>query len=119
MGNPVIWFEVIGKDREALKSFYTSLFDWKTNDLPEMPYTIVDAEDGGISGGIGPTPDGVEPHVTFYVGVDDLEAALSKAESLGGRRVTEPMDVPNGQIAHFVDPEGHVIGIATGVGESD
>ena len=48
MGNPVIWFEVIGKDKEALKSFYTSLFDWKTNDLPEMPYTIVDAEDGGI-----------------------------------------------------------------------
>jgi predicted enzyme related to lactoylglutathione lyase len=29
------------------------------------------------------------------------------------------VDVLNGQIAHFVDPEGHVIGIATGIGESD
>ena len=118
MGNPVIWFEVIGKDKEALKSFYTSLFDWKANDLPEMPYTIIEAEDGGIGGGIGKARNGIEGHVTFYVGVDDLETALAKAESLGGTRMTEPMDIPDGQIAHFTDPEGHVIGIATGVGES-
>jgi uncharacterized protein len=113
MGNPTVHFEVSGKDKDALKSFYTDLFDWKTSDIPEMQYTMVEAEDGGIGGGIGKARDGIEGHVTFYVGVDDLEAALSKAESLGGRRLTEPMDIPNGQIAHFADPEGNVIGLST------
>ena len=116
MGNPTVHFEVLGKDHQALKSFYAELFDWKTSDIrsaTDEPYTMVEAEDGGIGGGIGKARDGVEGHVTFYVGVDDLEAALSKAESLGGTRLTEPMDIPNGQIAHFADPEGHVIGIAS------
>ena len=116
MGNPTVHFEVLGKDRDALKSFYTDLFGWKTSEVSGadgMPYSIVEAEEGGIGGGIGKAPDGIEGHVTFYVGVDDLDAALSKAESLGGTRLTEPTDIPDGQIAHFADPEGHVIGIAT------
>lgn len=117
MSNPTIHFEVLGKDHEGLKSFYTELFGWKTSDISSAsgePYSMVEAEDSGIGGGIGKARDGIEGHVTFYVGVDDLDAALSKAESLGGRRLTEPMDIPNGQIAHFADPEGHVIGLGSG-----
>ncbi len=116
MGNPTIHFEVLGRDRDALKSFYTDLFGWSANEVTSArgdEYTLVEAEHGGIGGGIGTAPDGVEGHVTFYVGVDDLEQALAKAESLGGTRLTEPMDIPEGQIAHFADPEGHVIGLAT------
>jgi uncharacterized protein len=116
MGNPAVHFEVLGKDKEALTSFYTELFGWKTKEIESArgtPYTIVEAEDGGIGGGIGSSPNGVEGHVTFYVGVDDLEAALAKAEALGGTRMTEPMEIPDGQIAHFTDPEGHLIGLAS------
>jgi predicted enzyme related to lactoylglutathione lyase len=48
----------------------------------------------------------------FYVGVDDVEAALAKAESLGGSRVFGPMEVPDGPtIGHFADPEGNVVGL--------
>ncbi len=116
-GSPTVHFEVMGTDQKALIDFYTELFGWKTNDIESasgQPYALVEAADGGIAGGIGAAPDGVEGHVTFYVGVDDLDAALAKAESLGGEKLTEPMDIPNGQIAHFADPEGHVIGLATG-----
>ena len=116
MSNPTIHFEVLGKDREALKSFYTELFGWSTTEVESArgdTYSLVEAVDGGIGGGIGSTPDGMPGHVTFYVGVDDLEAALSKVESLGGTRMTDPMDIPNGRIAHFTDPEGHMIGLAT------
>lgn len=115
MSNPTVHFEVLGTDQEGLRSFYTQLFGWKTTEMSSASgdaYAFVEAEEGGIAGGIGKARDGIEGHVTFYVGVDDLEAALSKAESLGGRRLTEPMDIPNGQIAHFADPEGHVIGLA-------
>jgi uncharacterized protein len=120
-GQPTIHFEVLGSDRDALKSFYTELFGWSTTEIESArgdTYSLVEAQDEGIAGGIGTAPEGIEGHVTFYVGVEDLNAALSKAESLGGSRLTEPMDIPNGQIAHFADPEGHVIGLATSDAEA-
>jgi len=113
MGNPTMWFEVAGKDREALKDFYSQLFEWKLTDMDAMPYTAVDTGGEGISGGIGAAPDGHPGHVTFYVQVDDIEAALAKAEALGGKRAMGPMDIPSGQIALFTDPEGHAIGLMT------
>jgi predicted enzyme related to lactoylglutathione lyase len=59
VGQPVVHFEVQGTDREALALFYQQLFDWKTNDIAELSYTMVEtAGDGGINGGIGPTPEG-------------------------------------------------------------
>ena len=48
MGNPVVHFEVLGKDGEALQSFYSDLFDWKINADNPMNYGIVD------TGGEGP-----------------------------------------------------------------
>jgi predicted enzyme related to lactoylglutathione lyase len=66
-----------------------------------------------IGGGIGAAPDGYEGHVTFYVEVPDVEAALQKAESLGGERRYGPDEVPGAgiTIGQFADPEGRVIGL--------
>jgi predicted enzyme related to lactoylglutathione lyase len=51
-------------------------------------------------------------HVTFYVEVPDVEAALAKAESLGGSRMFGPDVVAEGvEILQFADPEGHTIGL--------
>lgn len=116
MGNPVMWFEVAARDREALKGFYSGLFDWQLSDMDAMPYTTVDTGGEGIPGGFGSAPDGYEGHVTFYVQVEDIEAALTKAESLGGKRTMGPMDIPSGQIALFTDPEGNTIGLMTQAG---
>ena len=116
MGNPTMWFEVAGKDHQVLKGFYSQLFDWKLTDMDGMPYSMVDTGGEGIPGGIGAAPEGHPGHVTFYVQVDDLEASLAKAEQLGGKRTMGPMDIPNGQIALFTDPEGHEIGLMTQAG---
>lgn len=112
MANPVVWFEVAGSDTDALKGFYGGLFDWKLEDMQGMPYTIADPNaENGLRGGIGPDPSGSAGHVTFYVEVDDLERSLAKAEELGGSKLTDPIDIPDGRIAHFADPEGHMIGL--------
>jgi predicted enzyme related to lactoylglutathione lyase len=116
MGNPTMWFEVAAKDREAMKGFYGELFDWKLADMDAMPYTTIDTGGEGIPGGIGSAPEGDAGHVTFYVRVDDLEAALAKAESLGATKIMGPMDIPSGQIALFADPEGRRIGLMTQTG---
>jgi predicted enzyme related to lactoylglutathione lyase len=115
MGNPTVFFEIAGPDQKGLIDFYTQLFGWKTTDIPgDMPYSIVTPGEGGATGGIGPTPDGSPGHVTFYVGVDDVDEALAKAESSGGTKVMGPMDVPGGKIGLFTDPEGHVVGLWSG-----
>ncbi len=111
MGNPTMWFEVAAKDREAMKGFYSGLFDWKLTDMEAMPYTGVETGGQGIPGGIGQAPEGNGGHVTFYVEVDDVAASLAQAGSLGGTTVMEPMPIPSGEIALFADPEGHVVGL--------
>jgi predicted enzyme related to lactoylglutathione lyase len=57
---------------------------------------------------------GYDSHVIFYVGVPNVEAALQKAESLGGTRRMGPEKNPGADlvVAHFTDPEGHLIGLA-------
>jgi predicted enzyme related to lactoylglutathione lyase len=118
MGQPVVHFEVIGRDAEKLHSYYSELFGWDIDSNNPMKYGIVQREtnvnaDGvGIGGGIGPGPEGYDGHVTFYVEVPDVEAALAKAESLGGSRMMGPDQVMEGlEIGLFGDPEGHVIGL--------
>lgn len=115
MAHKVIHFEVLGKDAAALQSFYRGLFDWQINADNPMNYGIIGPDDGGIGGGVGPAMDG-NPFVTFYVEVDDLQAALDKAGELGGTTVMPPMDVPGGpSIALFSDPEGNKIGLVKGM----
>jgi uncharacterized protein len=113
MAYPVVHFEVTGKDIGKLKSFYSELFDWQTQDFdaPDAPpYAMVEKAEGGIAGGIGQSPDG-NGHVTFYVAVPDPQATLDKAVGLGGSVLMPVTELPMVTLALFTDPEGHMIGI--------
>jgi predicted enzyme related to lactoylglutathione lyase len=118
MGQPVVHFEIIGKDAGKLQSYYSELFGWEIDASNPMNYGIVqrdgntNPEGAGIGGGVGTGPDGYDGHVTFYIEVPDVEAALVKAEGLGGTRMMGPDKVMEGvEIGLFGDPEGHVIGL--------
>jgi hypothetical protein len=124
MGQPVVHFEIIGKDPAKLRDYFGELFGWEF-DLPSpvseavsdpASYGFVDrmtTRDGtGIPGGVGGGP-GYEGHAVFYVAVPDVEAALAKAESLGGKRLMGPERAPSGLVVgHFADPEGNLVGVA-------
>jgi predicted enzyme related to lactoylglutathione lyase len=119
MGHPVIHFEVMGKDGEKLRTFYAELFDWTIDASNPLGYGIVQREtnfeDVGIGGGIGDIPEGMSGHLTFYVEVPDVEAALVRAEKLGGTRVMGPSEVqPGVELGQFSDPEGHMVGLLKG-----
>ncbi len=112
MGQPVLHFEILGKDGKRLQDYYAELFGWNIDANNPMNYGMVERAGDGIGGGIGPGPADYPGHVTVYVGVPDVEAALAKAESLGGRRVMGPEQVtPDTQIGMFTDPEGHLMGV--------
>jgi uncharacterized protein len=118
MGRPVVHFEVIGRDGAKLQRYYSELFGWEIDANNPTAYGIVpregntDSNGVGIGGGVGPGPEGYGGHVTFYVQVPDVEAALANAERLGGKRLMGPERItPDTVIGQFADPEGHLVGV--------
>jgi uncharacterized protein len=121
-GQPVVHFEIIGRDPAELRSYYGELFGWEfqTSDAATQAvsqpgnYGFVDGSTtgDGINGGLG-GGEGYERRVLFYVGVPNVEAALQKAESLGGESPHGPGGHPGTLVVgQFSDPEGNLIGVA-------
>ena len=126
MGNPVVHFEITGTDPELLRNYYGELFGWEFDTSSPVAEAVSEPDDygfvnrnttsdgTGIPGGVGGGA-GYPAHAMFYVGVADVEAALQKAESLGGKRRMGPEQNPGTDlvVGHFTDPEGHLIGLAS------
>jgi hypothetical protein len=119
MGRPVVHFEIMGADGEALERFYGGLFGWRIEPVEETQggYRIVHTDAGrGIDGGLGAFP-GAPAYTTVYVHVDDLEDAVAQAQALGGTVLAPPREVSPGVFSAILrDPEGHVIGLIRGAG---
>jgi predicted enzyme related to lactoylglutathione lyase len=121
LGQPVVHFEIIGKNPAKLRSYYGELFGWEfdtgdaTTEAVSQPGNygfLLGNTAGEINGGVG-GGEGYEPRVLFYVGVSNVEAALEKAESLGGQWQMGPEGTPgNLVVGQFTDPEGNLIGVA-------
>ena len=110
MANPFVHIELHTGDLAKAKAFYSSLFDWKLQDIP-MPdggsYTMINVGEG-TGGGMMSTPaSGVPPHWLAYVGVDDVAAATEKARALGAAVVQDVMEVAGyGWLSILTDPTG-------------
>jgi uncharacterized protein len=124
MAQPVVHFDIIGKDPERLRTYFGELFGWEFDTpspvAPEVSepdsygfLDLVTTHDGtGIRGGVGGGKS-FTSHAVFYVGVPNVGEALQRAEALGGARVMGPATSPSGLVVgHFTDPEGTLMGVA-------
>lgn len=111
MAVPVVHFEIGCRDKAKSTGFYANLFGWTIADYG--PAAMVDTDTkAGIMGHF--TALGHEPHnyCLVYAQVDDIEAYLKKAESLGGKTMVPATEVPGmGHFAWFTDPEGTIFGL--------
>ena len=110
--HPVVHIEFSAENLESAGKFYTDLFDWKVTQMPEMDYAMFESQED-FGGGLNPVqennPAGT---VMVYVGTEDIEATLAKAESLGAMTVVPKSEIPDmGWFAMFRDPTGNVIGL--------
>lgn len=117
MGQPVIHFEISGRDGKKLQRFYAAQFGWKINDKNPMRYGVVNtaapAKSRGINGGIYSSQPGAPPSaVTIYVSVPKIDPALKKILKAGGKTIV-PRTVIPGMVtfAQFSDPAGNVLGL--------
>ncbi len=104
-----VWRELVTPALDQSRSFYTDLFGWKvaTMDMGGAPYTIYAQGDAQVAGMMAPDMAGVPPFWLDYITVDDVDASRSAVIALGGKALTEGMDIPNmGRFAVVQDPAG-------------
>jgi uncharacterized protein len=111
------WNELATTDYEAAFDFYRRLFGWRQWDDMDMGdgfmYRMF-GEGEQMYGGIYNKPPEMPapPHWTFYVIVDDIDAALERVKERGGQVLNGPMEVPGGdRVAQCLDPEGAAFGL--------
>ncbi len=116
MSNPVVHFEIASKDTGNVRDFYSKLFGWSIDADNPMNYGVASTKEGelGIDGGLYQTEDANDqPGVRLYAQVDDAQAFLEMAASLGGTVVGEAQEVPGQgiKVGQFLDPEGNIFGV--------
>jgi uncharacterized protein len=113
MAHPVIHAEIRSADPDSTRAFFGELFGWTYSDGAFPGYTFADtgAGEGALPTAIGPLQGGSDA-VLFFVGVQDVETTLARAEELGGTTIQPPQSVPGVTFGVFADPQGHVIGVA-------
>ena len=113
--HPIVHVEISTHDREAAGKFYSDLFGWHIEQMPEMNYATFDYGVEGVGGGLNPvTENNPAGTVVVYVDTDDIDADLAKVEKLGGKIVTAKTEIPGmGWFGIFTDPTGNLIGLYT------
>ena len=116
MANSFVHVELNTADPEKAKAFYSKLFQWQLEDVPnpgvpDRSYTVIKVGTGTGGGIMKQVPGGPSGWLA-YVEVDDIQAATAKAKSLGGKvmkDVTEVMGM--GWLSFIQDPTGAVLGL--------
>lgn len=116
MANPFVHVELNTPDPEKAKAFYSKLFQWQLEDMPNpaVPggtYTLVKVGEGTGGGIIKQIPGGPSGWLA-YVLVDDIHAATKRAASLGAEVMKGVTEVTGmGWFSFIRDPTGAVLGL--------
>lgn len=111
------WTDLATPDLDASKQFYDALFGWDLDEQdtgsPDMPYVIAEQDGKRVAGMMRLSPEmqsaGMPPVWSTHVTVDDVDAAAAKVRELGGKVLSDPMDVmTQGRMAVAADPTGAV-----------
>ena len=110
------WNELWVPDQDAAVAFYAGLFGWVQEGAMDMgpmgKYLFLQHGDTGI-GAIGRAgPDGDGPRWSYFIGVDDIDRAVTAVQTGGGKVAGEPQEVPGGEFTTYcTDPQGAAFGL--------
>ena len=116
MPNPFVHVELNSPDPEKAKSFYSRLFSWQLQDvpnpaIPDGEYTMINVGKG-TGGGIMKQVPGGPTGWLAYVEVENIEAATKKAQSLGAKIMKDVTEVKDmGWLSIIQDPAGSILGL--------
>jgi len=109
------WNELTSNDGPGSAKFYTQLFDWKREDVDmgTGTYTIFKVGERSVAGMFAlPSEVKEMPSVWIpYVTVENLEASVNKAVTLGAVLCKEITSLQMGRFAIVRDPQGAILGL--------
>ncbi len=110
--NGICHVEIPCTDFEKVKKFYSDVFGWETQIIPEMDYAMFKGKDGP-GGGFSKQLKVSETGILFYIEVEDIEATLKKIDASGGTTITGKTQISPeiGYFAIFTDSENNIIAL--------
>lgn len=112
MSAPVVQWQLVATNPDELVTFYRELFGWSVSTKNAMGYRQVTTGEGGINGGVWPSPPDGHSFVQLFVGVPDVESAVARAAELGAAIIVPPTTLPDGDtMAVLKDPCGVTFGV--------
>ena len=117
----VVHFEIPADDMKRAQKFYSSVFGWKVNAMPQFAYAILETaptgkdrmleKPGSINGGMMQRKAPITSPV-ITISVKDIAASLKKIGKAGGKVVVPKFPVGDmGLSAYVKDTEGNIIGL--------
>jgi uncharacterized protein len=107
------WNDLNTTDPDAAAGFYGALFGWEFEEIPDAGGYRVIKNSGRVNGGMSVTA-GAAPGWMPYFGHEDVERAIDDVPGRGGRVLAGPIQMPQGAIGVFTDPQGAVFALWTG-----
>ena len=110
----IVHFEIPADDPQRAGAFYRDALGWEVSRWGDEPYWLVRAGDDDEPGANGALVARGDLHraPVLIAGVADIDDALRRVESCGGRVAQGKLPVPGmGWSAYVVDPEGNTIGL--------
>ncbi|HEX6885883.1 MAG TPA: VOC family protein [Planctomycetota bacterium] len=112
------WFELATKGVEKAEKFYRDVFGWSVKAGSDAGFVYREFTAAGApfpQGGmmeLTPQHGPVPPHWMIYFTVADCDVDARRCQSLGGKVLVPPMDIPNvGRFAVLADPAGATFAI--------
>lgn len=109
------WHELLAVNWAKAFAFYRELFGWQKADAelgPTDTYQLFSAGGLTIGGIFTKRPVEPVPYWLYYFNVADLDAALERVTTAGGRIFEGPIEVPEGEwIVRCIDPQGAIFAL--------
>lgn len=107
----LVWTETAVDDPDAARAFYTAVFGFRFDELPDMPGYTTFATDERMLGGLGATQPGAPKGWSTCFGVASTDEAVDKVEAAGGQVTLPAQDTPYGRFAVLTDPWGAALSV--------
>ena len=112
------WNDLNTSDPDKAMAFYGEVFGWTFENVDDATEYWVIKNGDRTNGGVRPIdnaqPGDVPAHWLPYFACDDVGAAKSRVEELGGRSFFGPVEVPNGSFVVVGDPQGGAFALFSG-----
>ena len=108
--NHINYIEFKATDLEAIKTFYSNVFNWVFTAYGE---NYIGFSESGLHGGFEKSDEPITNGALIVLYHENLEEIKAKIEAAGATISIDIFSFPGGRRFHFLDPSGNDIAIWT------